>query len=334
MQKILGIIRERGLRKSFYQALRKLLLLPLSISYFFTRLLRGSAIKEVNGFKMWLDLKNDCGVSRILFLFKKREYLATNFLENQKVLKEGDVWLGIGANIGYYALLGSRLVGDSGKVYALEPVSTNYQALQKNIELNNLYNVRTFKLAAGEKSGFENIHVARRGNWSSMIYRDGVGYFKEEKVRVITVDDFVREEQIEPDFIRMDVEGYECAVIKGAKETLKKLKPKILMEIHPGILGNDLLDAMFSLLDQNHYEKTTVFRELSPPWLSRTDVVNPLLLALAKKIDNPKDILNGVNMETRDLFKRIRKTKETVHALLYSLLALSFIEVLIEIPIW
>ena len=81
-----------------------------------------------------------------LFLHKKREFICTDYLIGDGIIKEEDVVLDIGANIGYYALIESQLVGLNGKVYAVEPVQGNFELLKKNVHLNNLENVAYFSI--------------------------------------------------------------------------------------------------------------------------------------------------------------------------------------------
>ncbi len=92
----------------------------------------------------------DYSFHRLLFLYKKREPICTDFSNQSAFLKEGDVVLDIGANIGYYVLLEYQLIGKSGRIYAIEPVYNNFELLQKNLRLNNLKNVSAFQFAFGE----------------------------------------------------------------------------------------------------------------------------------------------------------------------------------------
>ena len=172
--KALKMIREKlnnyGVKKLPLLFLRRVILLQsalflkFNIFYWFKRLIFGSVVvKDVNGFKMYLNLKSDTGISKDLFIFKKREYLSTDFLQNQNFINPGDVILDIGANIGYYALLESRLTGPRGMVYAIEPVLNNYYTLKSNVELNDIKNINMFKLAIGNKNGKDYIYVAKMG---------------------------------------------------------------------------------------------------------------------------------------------------------------------------
>ncbi len=187
--------RTHGEGAIFYRIIRRLLLLlsqvelALNPYYHFARLTRGEAIVKVNGNMMCLDLKNDLGISKDLFIFRKREHIVTDYVQTADIIRPGDTVLDIGANIGYYALLESTLVGPQGKIYGLEPVSSNYNMLTRNIELNHIENIRAFNLAAGNKTGVEEIYVASKGNISSFIEREGPTYVRKEKIQVVSIDD-------------------------------------------------------------------------------------------------------------------------------------------------
>ena len=131
------------------------------------------SIVQVNDSKMLLyPIKG--AIYEDLFLYKKREPLCTDYLMHSGVIKEGDVVLDIGANIGYYVLIESQLVGEKGKVYAVEPVRSNFELLEKNVQLNNLKNVSTFQFAFGEKDAKSEIYVTDKSNLCAM-NRDAVG---------------------------------------------------------------------------------------------------------------------------------------------------------------
>ena len=259
------------LRPPFYESLRQLnerdirktltlLLMKLSpsfgkkvkyISYkFFSR--NKSVVVDVNGSKMWLNI-GDKGICRQLFLYGKREPICTDYLMNSGVLKEGDVVLDIGANIGYYVLIESKLVGDLGKVYAIEPVSSNIKALKRNIKLNNRENVEIFRLAVSDKDGKSRVYVSDSCNLSAMerslVAGNIIGV---EEVDVVTVDSFLKDKNI-PDFIRMDVEGYEYNIVRGMTKTLQE-NTKILMELHPLKLSKEQLEEMFEILKANNFK--------------------------------------------------------------------------------
>lgn len=93
---------------------------------------------DVQGSKMWVDAE-DYAISYYLITRGIYEPRETNLFK--KIVRHGMTVIDLGANIGYYTLIASKLVGESGKVYAFEPEPDNFNILVKNININNLKNV-------------------------------------------------------------------------------------------------------------------------------------------------------------------------------------------------
>jgi len=192
-------------------------------------------VKEINESKMYLDIK-DNGISAELLSKGIREPFSTEYFKNE--IKKGDICVDIGANIGYYALLESRLVGDKGKVYAIEPVPENIKLLKRNIEINQYSNIDIFQLAVGDNNGSGFIHLFNGSNLHSMNKNNSFESKHRIPVKIITLDKFL-EGKPYPNIIRMDTEGYEEEIIKGMKRTLSMEKPlKIFMEFHCCLLSD------------------------------------------------------------------------------------------------
>ncbi len=191
----------------------------------------GKIIKNIQGSKMYLDLK-DYGIARELAVYGVHEKNSTE--ELKKILKPGMKVLEIGANIGYYALLEAKIVGEKGWVYAFEPSPYNFNLLKENIKLNGYKNIEIYQKAVGGKGGKMKFFLSPYSNLSGFIKRNGKE--KAIEVEVIKLDEFLKEKKI--DFLRMDIEGYEIEVLKGAKKTLSSVnKPKyIFIEIHSELL--------------------------------------------------------------------------------------------------
>jgi FkbM family methyltransferase len=135
-------------------------------------------------------------IHKDLYLYKKREPLCTDYLLRANVIKKGDVVLDIGANIGYYALAEAKIVGEKGQVYAVEPVKSNFELLNKNIKLNNLTNVPTFQYAFGDKNARAEIFVSDKANLCA-INKDAVGgeIVNVQPVMMKTIDEFVKDKK-------------------------------------------------------------------------------------------------------------------------------------------
>jgi FkbM family methyltransferase len=138
-------------------------------------------------------------------------------------LKPNQVVIDVGANIGYYTMLIANKVK---KVYALEPDKTNFEILKKNILANNLKNVVAIRAAAGSKKSRLNLYKSKENLGDHKLYGDG----KKERVRVVKLDELVREQV---NLIKIDTQGWEPEVVAGAKKIITKDKPIIFMEYSP-----------------------------------------------------------------------------------------------------
>jgi len=144
-------------------------------------------------------------------------------------LKEGDVFIDIGAHIGRYTLEAAKAVGEKGKVIAIEPHPINFKILNENIKLNNLNNVITFNLAAWYCNSKIKFFFAGSSGGGSVVKNQKLGYIV---VDVKPVDEILLRLNLKPDWIKIDVEGAEFEVLQGLKRTLTQGKPKLIVEIH------------------------------------------------------------------------------------------------------
>lgn len=183
-------------------------------------------IVSLPDFKLVVD-KNDTMVGQTIQARGKWEPWVTKAIKS--LLKPGMVFVDVGANIGFFTLLASGLVGPEGRVIAIEPLPQNNQLLAKSIELNKCENVELHSVAAGPQSGIMKMcHAAR--------YNSGSFHFENpEKPKHMTWDMEVRPlDDIlaarKPDLVKIDVEGGEALVLAGMLETLTKHRPLVLME--------------------------------------------------------------------------------------------------------
>ena len=218
---------------------------------------------DVNGYKMYL-LKDDPGLSRVLAKKGIWEKATTEMVKN--TIKPGMTVIDIGANLGYYALLESKLVGPRGKVYAIEPVEQNYETLLKNIELNKAHNIMPFKLAIGSANVAREMLLSCNSNHGTFMDASLFSGFYTERMEkigrdkaqmeMLTLDRFIELQGIEKvDYIRMDVEGYEVEIAKGMTETLERFSPQVLMELHYVHFNDErILDKMVLDILSKGYE--------------------------------------------------------------------------------
>lgn len=130
------------------------------------------------------------------------------------LLRPGDEVWDIGAHKGFVSMALSRFVGEEGRVTAFEPSQQNLWYLRKHIEWNALTNVRIFPVAVSDSDGSAQFG----GRGSSLTFRLGQG---SERVRVATLRSLTKEEGLfPPDVLKIDVEGNEAAVLRGAGDLL------------------------------------------------------------------------------------------------------------------
>jgi FkbM family methyltransferase len=156
-----------------------------------------------------------------------------------ELIEPGQTVYDVGANIGFFTILCSRLVGPTGKVYAFEPIPENLVTLRHNIALNNLTNVIVVEQALSASTGTAEMFVSP---WSAFHSLNVDGASKRENhgpdggqitVETVTLDEFVQGEGVSaPDLIKLDVEGAELLVVAGMRETLRTVQPLLLVEIH------------------------------------------------------------------------------------------------------
>jgi FkbM family methyltransferase len=150
-------------------------------------------------------------------------------------LGHGDVLYDIGANIGFFSMLGAHLSGlDAGKVYAFEAAPDNADAIRANARLNDIPNIRVFQRAVSAHAGRARLQVVDDQSWSKL--EDYGSHPYTEKVLTVdtvAIDDLVeRGELPPPTVVKIDVEGAEIAVLHGMRRTIDDHRPAIICELH------------------------------------------------------------------------------------------------------
>ena len=145
------------------------------------------------------------------------------FLEN---VSAGDSMFDVGANVGYYTVLAGRVVGDSGQVVAIEPALKNVHNLHNNVRINHLTNVKIFHGAAGDKNATVRFHSGA-GTGTGHISKEG-----QTEIPMRSLDDLATAYDVVPTTLKIDVEGAELHVLRGATRLLTEAKPNILLSTH------------------------------------------------------------------------------------------------------
>lgn len=185
-------------------------------------------LETIHCFKLHINPALDNGVE--LSLHETGTYEKGILLYLRSILKKGDCFVDVGANIGLMSIFTAECVGDEGKVLAFEAHPNTSELLMQNIQLNSLSNIEVKQYALGSIEGKTNIYdnwQVNRGGASLVVKtKDSVAY--EIEVKKL---DTVFPEGITPKAIKIDVEGFELEVLKGAAETIRKHKPVLIVEL-------------------------------------------------------------------------------------------------------
>ena len=188
---------------------------------------------------------------RLLYLWLHRAGLMgrSSLEETASVVSSGMTVVDIGANVGVYTSILAELVGPSGRVIALEPATDNWRALNKALAANRWSNVEIHRVAAADRNG----HMY----FEQSFYNSGNNALAEtsnadsDAVEVIRLDDLLAGRKV--DFIKIDVQGWEAAVLRGAGQTLSQNRPLcVRVEIWPtGLLqAGSSPDEVVALLEK------------------------------------------------------------------------------------
>lgn len=193
-------------------------------------------------------------------------YFAKNFYQNNILideifkLKPNQNFLDVGANIGYYSILASKIVGRNGRVYSFEPSLREFFRLIKNIDLNKCTNIIPLNIALSDSNNELSFSIAEghTGLNSMKIYDNSVRK-RIQLTRTIRLDNLFCSENIKFHIVKIDVEGAELLVLKGMEDLLKsKNIDKIIIEITPRFfnLFNYSKKDIYEYLEQFGYQPT------------------------------------------------------------------------------
>jgi len=218
-----------------------------------------TALVRRSGFRWDLDLNQSEGIS----IYLTGTFQRDSVLVMRKLIQPGDVVLDIGAHFGSQTMFAARAAGPRGRVYTFEPTGYAYRALLKNISLNPEYSSRIVAeqmyVASGAAAAVpaqvysnwplvtgEPVHEHHRGILESI---DGAF--------VESIDGYCRSRGIDTvRVMKIDVDGFECEVLRGARETLRRSRPPILIELEPSLYdrpGGDRFEDLLDLLAQARY---------------------------------------------------------------------------------
>ena len=157
----------------------------------------------------------------------------------QRVVQSNWVVFDVGAHIGDFALLLSKLVGPRGRVFAFEPVPENFKVLEENVRLNGCGNVFVENRAVAGVSGSVNL---KSNDTDRLTYTSSlVGGRPNIEVEAVSLDDYTSSWRERVQFVMMDVEGAEADLLGGMRSILQRDFPTLLIELHGSINRGSLV---------------------------------------------------------------------------------------------
>ena len=147
-------------------------------------------------------------------------------------LSTGDVFYDIGSNVGFFTLIGARLVGREGSVHAFEALAGCARALRRNVARNDFANVTVHECAVGAHVGDVPLMVSRHPGGATISVADRPhNEVRTVTVHVTTLDAVVAAGAPMPDLVKIDVEGAELDVLRGAGDVLQRARPTVIYEV-------------------------------------------------------------------------------------------------------
>jgi FkbM family methyltransferase len=175
-------------------------------------------------------------------------------------LRAGNTFWDVGANVGWFSLLASKIVGPNGRVFSFEPSPEVFKLLSANIR--GLHSIRAIQCGVGNADAvteFAAQGTSMAGSFVEEVTKINQCFAPEIPIRKVEVTirkvDTLAKELARPHLLKVDVEGFEVEVLKGAKELLSTVRPILIIEIHPPQLslsgGSEAL--LFQLLTDHGY---------------------------------------------------------------------------------
>lgn len=236
------------------------------------------------GDKMIMVLPEDLSLFHFKLVPGEEENLTDFIIGN---IKKGWTVIDIGANHGYYTLLLSELVGESGKVYSFEPTPSTVEILEKNARNKN--NIIIEQKAVWSENTIIDFTDFGQGFSAYNSYSDESTWkdteksinTKKIKVAAIKIDDYFRENNIKPDFIKLDVEGAELNSLHGMKEFLEKNSTIISVEFWVNKLWNKKNEEIISFMKELRYSPYEILPGQTVPFKNKKfkhDYVNVIFI--------------------------------------------------------
>ncbi len=184
--------------------------------------------------------------------FIKGTYEPKNVQAIQNTVQENDIAYDVGAHVGYFSVLMGDIVGSGGRVIAFEPRGLNLGYLQRHVSVNNCDNIKIVSKALGDHSGHAKLET-RTGSGTGYVSDTG-----DEDIEITSIDELVESGALPPPtFLKIDVEGGEMAVLRGARKVIESQRPRMILATH----GDEIDAECRALLTEWDYDMQDIDHE-------------------------------------------------------------------------
>ncbi len=159
----------------------------------------------------------------------------------EKFLKSGDTFVDLGANEGYFTVIGARLCGAEGRVLAIEPQHRLLPVIEQNLKLNGLAHVEVLNAAISDQRGTATLHLtASTNSGGSGFHRHSKYKLPTQEIGTLTLEEALDAQKLEQvDLMKVDIEGFEYEALLGSTKVFEQHRVKALaLELHPTILAD------------------------------------------------------------------------------------------------
>jgi FkbM family methyltransferase len=192
------------------------------------------------------------------FFLILNEIFNENVYENFIHINKGDIVVVAGAHLGLFTVKASKIVGDKGKVIAIEPEPGNLEILKKNIELNNLNNVIIVNKGIWSSKKHLKMNIGQYNRSHSFIKDHPEKTSQELILQVDTLDNILKELNIETvDFVKMDIEGSEIEALNGMEKVFKS-KPSMAIAAYHQFKGKETYLHVIKKMEDKNFQLRTL----------------------------------------------------------------------------
>jgi FkbM family methyltransferase len=224
---------------------------------------------SLEGYKLYVR-RNDYFIGAVIA--RERQYEPHVTAAVRRLLEPEQVFLDIGANIGYFTLLAASLVGQAGSVIAFEPNPANCELIRMSIAANSAENVTLHSYAVADVARTFPLDVGGT-NTNGMLLTDGAEPLDPEALMVqsVVLDSFL-DPTMRVDLVKLDIEGAEPLALRGMAQLIQRHRPRLLLEFAP------------KLIERTSQMDPGQFLELLASWGYRLEILNAGLAATTPSV--------------------------------------------------